>query len=92
VIYPLARRVSHPDLSTSWACLLVWSVRLLVGGRSIKTGSREITMTLHSSNQTFVFEIIGVDLFIQFGRYELSWDRNGFCVCKGMETLWANWH
>jgi hypothetical protein len=55
-------------------------------------GSGEITMTLHSSKQAFVFEIIGVDLFIRLGRYELSWDRNGFCVCKGMETLWANWH
>jgi hypothetical protein len=30
-------------------------------------------------------------LSIQAGTYDLLWDRKGLCICKGMETLWANW-
>jgi hypothetical protein len=31
-------------------------------------------------------------LDIRTGSYDLLWDRNGLCICKGMRTLWANWH
>jgi hypothetical protein len=30
-------------------------------------------------------------LSIQAGTYDLLWDRNRLCICRGMETLWANW-
>jgi hypothetical protein len=30
-------------------------------------------------------------LFIRLGQYDMSWDSNGLCFCKGMKTLWANW-
>jgi hypothetical protein len=49
-------------------------------------------MTLHNYRQSFIFEVELFALFIRVGGYELSWDRNGLCICRGMETLWANWH
>jgi hypothetical protein len=49
-------------------------------------------MTLHSSNHAFVFEVELFALFIRVGRYELSWNGHGLCICSGMKTLWANWH
>jgi hypothetical protein len=30
-------------------------------------------------------------LSIHAGTYDLLWDDNGLCICKGLETLWANW-
>jgi hypothetical protein len=48
-------------------------------------------MTLHNRCQTFVCEVERSTLFVRLGEYELSWDRNGLCICQGMKTLWANW-
>jgi hypothetical protein len=48
-------------------------------------------MTLSSNGQSFILEISRRALFIHAGQYEFSWDSNGYCLCKGMKTLWANW-
>jgi hypothetical protein len=41
---------------------------------------------------TFAIEIyLFRSLSIQAGSYDLLWDRKGLCICKGLETLWANW-
>jgi hypothetical protein len=53
-------------------------------------------MTLHSSRQSLVLELIGTwyisgDLFVRVGSYEPSWNGDGLCICKGMKTLWSNW-
>jgi hypothetical protein len=50
------------------------------------------TMTLHNSHQSFVLEVELFALFIRMGRYELSWNGDGLCICKGMKTVWSNWH
>ena len=34
-------------------------------------------MTLHSSRQSLVLELVGGDLFIRVGSYELSWNGHG---------------
>jgi hypothetical protein len=68
----------------------VWFYWLVAGEGSLVTGDH--TMTLHSSRQSFVLEIISGDLFIRVAGYELSWNGDGLCICKGMKTLWANWH
>jgi hypothetical protein len=39
---------------------------------------------------SFVIEIHLTALDIRAGSYDLLWDRNGLCICKGMETLWSN--
>jgi hypothetical protein len=40
---------------------------------------------------SFAIEIHRRCLGIRAGSYDLVWDRNGLCICKGLETLWANW-
>jgi hypothetical protein len=41
---------------------------------------------------TFAIEIhLFRCLDIRAGSFDLSWDRKGLCICKGLETLWANW-
>jgi hypothetical protein len=62
--------------------------RPIIGRPPLRTD----TMTLHNYRQSFIFEVELFALFIRVGGYELSWDRNGLCICRGMETLWANWH
>jgi hypothetical protein len=40
---------------------------------------------------SFAIEIHRHCLDIRAGSYDLLWDRKGLCICKGLETLWANW-
>jgi hypothetical protein len=40
---------------------------------------------------SFEIEIHLTALDIRMGSYDLLWDRKGLCICKGLETLWANW-
>jgi hypothetical protein len=51
--------------------------------------SRGHTMILGFGS--FAIEIHLTALDIRAGSYDLLWDRNGLCICKGMKTLWANW-
>ena len=48
-------------------------------------------MTISTNSQSFVLEIGRRALFIRCGQYEFSLDRNGYCLCKGMRTIWAYW-
>jgi hypothetical protein len=51
----------------------------------------EETTTMKLGFGSFAIGIHRHALDIRMGTYDLSWDRNGLCICKGMETLWANW-
>ena len=47
-------------------------------------------MALRIGSSAIEIHLTALD--IQAGSYDLSWDRNGLCICKGLETLLANWH
>jgi hypothetical protein len=50
---------------------------------------QETTMLIQTRNTTFDLHFRG--LYISIGQYEFSLDRNGYCLCKGMKTIWSNW-
>ena len=60
------------------------------GCQPLRSAAREIIMTLAIGSFSIEIHLLR-SLSMQAGSYDLLWDRNGLCICKGMETLWANW-
>jgi hypothetical protein len=52
--------------------------------RTAPGAQQEQLMTI-TIGQSFVFELL--PLFIRIGSFELFWSREGFVICKGMETV-----
>jgi hypothetical protein len=50
----------------------------------------EIILTLAIGSFSIEIHLLR-SLSIQAGSYDLLWDGNGLCICRGLETLWANW-